>query len=59
MPKDESVNELKLVMHELDARLSRIERKLEDDGEEKEVRIQVIEAFIDNIKKITTNYRGN
>lgn len=55
---------LKLAIHELEARLNRVETDShppifkEKTAEDIDSRLQVLEAFFSNIKKITTDYNG-
>ena len=45
---------MKLTVHEVEARIGRVEKVQQDIME----RLDVLEAFFKNIKKITTDYQG-
>ena len=57
----QAVNDIKLSMHELGERITNLERNShppvfkEDTFDELDARLQVIEAFYNNIKLITTD----
>ena len=59
MSDRQEILELKLSIHELEARLSRIEKKLitQEVLETTDARLEVLEAFHNNIKLITTDIK--
>ena len=58
---EDALRDIKLSIHEVQARLDKVERNShppifkEDTYEELDARLQVIEAFYNSIKLITTN----
>ena len=58
---EDALRDIKLSIHEVQARLDNVERNLhtpifkEETYEELDARLQIIEAFYNNIKLITTN----
>tara|TARA_R110002020_G_scaffold6892_1_gene29251 strand:+ start:671 stop:871 length:201 start_codon:yes stop_codon:yes gene_type:complete len=58
---EDALRDMKLSIHEVQARLDKVERNShppifkEDTYEELDARLQVIEAFYNSIKLITTN----
>ena len=58
---EDALRDIKLSIHEVQARLDKVERNLhppifkEETYEELDARLQIIEAFYNNIKLITTN----
>ena len=58
---EDALRDMKLSLHEVQARLDKVERNShppifkEDTYEELDARLQVIEAFYNSIKLITTN----
>jgi len=59
MSDRQKILELKLSIHELEARLNRIEKKLiaQEVLETTDARLEVLEAFHNNIKLITTDIK--
>ena len=58
---EDALRDMKLSIHEVQARLDKVERNShppifkEETFEELDARLQIIEAFYNNIKLITTN----
>lgn len=58
---EDALRDIKLSIHEVQARLDKVERNShppifkEETFEELDARLQIIEAFYNNIKLITTN----
>tara|TARA_Y100001963_G_C6595068_1_gene359831 strand:- start:108 stop:308 length:201 start_codon:yes stop_codon:yes gene_type:complete len=58
---EDALRDIKLSIHEVQARLDKVERNShppifkEETYEELDARLQIIEAFYNNIKLITTN----
>jgi hypothetical protein len=56
---DLKIKSIELDIHELRMRLSRMERLIESNNDDKEDRIRLLEAFFENIEMITNDFKGN
>ncbi len=60
---EDKVKDMRLSIHEIEIKLSKLEKDshppifTEDSYEEIDARLQVLEAFLNNIKLITTNHK--